>query len=421
MSIELLNNLIVIILALLASAFFSGMEIAFLSSNKLKLELDKKQSTLFSNMAGLFSRHPAEYMTTILIGNNIALVVYSLTMSVVISRWLVNSNETFSLVIETLVSTIIIIFLAEFIPKSIVKNNPNFYYRNFTLPVFIFYLIFFPISKVITLFSKGIMRVMGVKNIKKSSIYVFNKEDLANLVEDISNVSEMQVENDKEMKIFQNALDFSDLRLRDCMIRRIEIEALDIESTLDEAKALFIETKFSRLPVYKESIDNIIGYINNKDFFKSPSSLKEILLEPLYTPETMSAQKLLTIFIKSKSSLAIVLDEFGGTAGMVTIEDILEEIFGEIEDEHDSITLIDKQLSDGSYLMSGRVEVEDINDKYQLGIPENEDYQTLAGYIIFNNEGLPKQGDKLDIASYSFHIIKMSSTKIELVKITKIK
>lgn len=418
METDYLNKIIIILCSLTASAFFSGMEIAFLSSNKLKLELDKKGNSLFGNIAELFSKHSAEYMTTILIGNNIALVVYSLTMSAVISYFL-SDYTSHTMLIETIISTIIIIFFAEFIPKSVVKTNPNFYYRNFSFPVFIFYLIFYPISKVITVVSKLLMRIVGVKLSNSTNKLVFDKGDLVNLVEDISSVLDEKAHKEyKEMVIFQNALDFSDLRVRDCMIRRVDIEAMDIESDIRDVKKKLIDTKFSRLPIFEESIDNIIGYVNIKDFFKEPKPLKEMILEPLYVPETKKAQTLLATFIKNKSSLAIVLDEFGGTAGMITIEDILEEIFGEIEDEHDLATLIEYKASENEYVFSGRVEVEYINKKYPLTIPEDEEYDTIAGYIIFNNSGLPKQGDVITIDKYKFNIIKMGSSKIELIKIT---
>lgn len=417
METDFISKIIIIVLALLASAFFSGMEIAFLSSNKLKLELDKKENSLFSSIAELFSKHPAEYMTTILIGNNVALVIYSLTMSVVINALLYRYTQH-TMIFETIFSTIIIIFIAEFMPKSVVKTNPNFYYRNFSFPVFVFYLIFYPISKITTTISKGVMKMIGIKSSTTIIKTVFDKGDLANLVEDISSsANESANEGDKDMKIFQNALDFSDLRVRDCMIRRVEIEAMDVESSLDDVKKRLIETKFSRLPIYEESIDKIIGYINIKDFFKKSKPLKEMVIDALFVPETMAAQKLLATFIKNKSSLAIVLDEFGGTAGMITIEDILEEIFGEIEDEHDLATLIERELKNNEYLFSGRIEVDHINEKYHLSIPEDEEYDTIAGYIIFKNEGLPKQGDIIEIDKYNFHILKMGSSKIDLIKI----
>lgn len=415
------QDAVVITIALITSAFFSGMEIAFLSSNKLKLEMDKKQDTIFRGIANIFSKHPAEYMTTILIGNNIALVVYSLTMSSAISYLAKGSLGSYSMLVETLISTVIIIFFAEFVPKSIVKTNPNFYYKNLWFPVFIFYLIFYPISKLITGFSKAFMKLFGIKTPEASVKRAFDRGDLANLVEEIGvGADEVISENDKEMKIFQNALDFSDLRVRNCMIQRVDIEAVDIESTIMDVAQRFNETKFSRLPVYKESIDNIIGYVNIKELFKSPTSLKSMVIEPIYVPEAMAAQKLLTTLIKTRSSLAIVLDEFGGTAGMVTLEDVLEEIFGDIEDEYDSTDLIEREISKEEYLFSGRLEVDDLNLKYRLSIPESEDYETLAGYILFHNENLPNQGDKFDIGEWTFHILKMSSSKIELIKVIKI-
>ena len=416
-----LSTLFIILLALIASAFFSGMEIAYLSSNKLKLALDQKQSSLFGYVSGLFASRRNEYMTTILIGNNIALVIYSLKMSQLIGNITQEYlTQSVSVLLETVISTIIIIFLAEFLPKSIVKNNPNFYYRTLYIPVYLFFLLFYPISKLTTWLSNGIMWLAGMKPNRSRTETEFDKGDLAYLVSDAGQDNEQLPEENKEIKIFQNALDFSDLQVRDCMLRRVEIEALDLHSSITEAKTLFSQTKFSRLPVYEHSIDHIIGYINLKDLLKKPSKIEDMLHEIVFVPETMSAQKLLTQFIKNKNSLAIVLDEFGGTAGIITIEDILEEIFGEIEDEHDINDRIERRQKDGSYILSARLEIDYLNDKYGFDIEESTEYDTLAGYIIYKNEGFPKPGEELEIDGLKLKILRMSTSKIELVKINRL-
>ena len=339
----MLSVAITVVVSLILSAFFSGMEIAFLSSNKLKLEIERKRSRLFGYIAGLFAKYPGQYITTILVGNNVALVVYSLQMSVLIQAGLhaagISPGDGGSYLIETLVSTAIILFAAEFVPKAVVRLNPNFYYRSFALPVYFFYLLFYPVAKLTTLVSVGILKMAGLPLRRDQSISTFDREDLAHLLDEAAEDSE-QTQNEKDIRLFQNALDFSDLLVRDCMVPRVDIEAVEQGCSVEEATRQFIDTQFSRLPVYRDNIDNIVGYINTKSLFRYPRSIGEILNKIDYVPESMPAQKLLTLFIRSRHSIAVVIDEFGGTAGMVTIEDILEEIFGEIEDEHDSQDLV---------------------------------------------------------------------------------
>lgn len=352
----MLSVAITVVVSLILSAFFSGMEIAFLSSNKLKLEIERKRSRLFGYIAGLFAKYPGQYITTILVGNNVALVVYSLQMSVLIQAGLhaagISPGDGGSYLIETLVSTAIILFAAEFVPKAVVRLNPNFYYRSFALPVYFFYLLFYPVAKLTTLVSVGILKMAGLPLRRDQSISTFDREDLAHLLDEVAEDSE-QTQNEKDIRLFQNALDFSDLLVRDCMVPRVDIEAVEQGCSVEEATRQFIDTQFSRLPVYRDNIDNIVGYINTKSLFRYPRSIGEILNKIDYVPESMPAQKLLTLFIRSRHSIAVVIDEFGGTAGMVTIEDILEEIFGEIEDEHDSQDLVEKKMSDNEYLVLG--------------------------------------------------------------------
>ena len=417
----MLAVIITVVVSLALSAFFSGMEIAFLSSNKLKLEIEKKQSRAFGYVAGLFSKYPGQYITTILVGNNLALVIYSLQMSVLIQLLLVRSGLILgngaSYVIETLVSTLIIIFTAEFIPKAVVHLNPNFYYKNFAVPVYFFYLLFYPVAKLTTLIAVGIFKIFGLSLNREQRINTFNKVDLAHLLDEVSDSPEQQ-QNEKDIRLFQNALDFSDRLVRDCMVPRVDIEAVEQGCSVEEATRQFIDTQFSRLPVYRDNIDNIVGYINTKSLFRYPRSIGEILNKIDYVPESMPAQKLLTLFIRSRHSIAVVIDEFGGTAGMVTIEDILEEIFGEIEDEHDSQDLVEKKMSDNEYLFSGRLEIEYVNEKYRLDFPESENYDTLAGYVIDKYQGIPSAGETILSDNKRIKILRTNASRIELMRVT---
>ena len=326
---DLLTSLLIIVVMCMLSAFFSGMEIAFTSKNRLKLELDRKQSALFNRVAGLFERHPGQYITTILVGNNIALVVYSLCMSLLLRGLFLllgwNVSEQGSVAIETAVSTLIIIFVGEFLPKSICKNNPNFYYRIFAPLLYLFYIVLYPVARFTTLLSQGILRLVGRRVEAEETMPTFNHDDLAALLDASNNETQNEAEN--ELKIFQNALDFADLRVRDCMVPRV-----DVEATIEELTERFVESKYSRLFIWRNNIDDIIGYVNSKSLFMNPKTINEVMMEVHYVPETMPLQALLEQFTKHRSSIAVVIDEFGGTAGIISLEDVLEQIFGEIED-----------------------------------------------------------------------------------------
>lgn len=417
----MLSVVIVVAVSILLSAFFSGMEIAFLSSNKLKLEIEKKKSRMFAFIANLFAKYPGQYITTILVGNNVALVVYSLNMSVLLQYLLrstgISAGSGLSFLVETLASTLLIIFTAEFIPKAVVRLNPNFYYRSFALPVYFFYLLFYPVAKLTTLVSIGILKLAGLSLRRDQGISTFDRVDLAHLLDEATEDDARQ-KNGKDIRLFQNALDFSDLLVRDCMVPRVDIEAIERNSSVEEATRQFIDTQFSRLPVYDDNIDNIVGYINTKSLFRYPKTIDEILNKVDYVPESMPTQRLLTSFIKKRHSIAVVIDEFGGTAGMVTIEDILEEIFGEIEDEHDSQDLVDKKMSENEYLFSGRLEIRFLNEKYRIGFPESEDYDTLAGYVIDRYQGIPSVGETILADNKRIKILRMNASKIELLRVT---
>ncbi|WP_274957745.1 hemolysin family protein [Millionella massiliensis] len=412
-------QIIIIAIALLLSAFFSGMEIAFLSSNKLRLEIERKQSKTYDHIASLFLKAPGQYISTILVGNNIALVIYSIFMSSLYVSVTGSSNYA----LETLISTLIIIFTSEFLPKAVVKANPNFYLRHFAIPLYGFYIIFYPLSRFATLLSTLLLRLMGKRVTPTPQTAEFGKVDLATLVEEAAGGEESDEEekedNDQRIRLFQNALDFSEQRVRDCMVPRTDIEALEVSSSVDDLRHLFVTTGYSRVPIYDGTIDNIIGYANHKSLFRNPATIREVLRQPLYVPETMSQQKLLGALIHDHKSMAIVIDEFGSTAGLVTLEDLLEQIFGEIEDEHDADYLVEKQINDNEYILAGRLEIDHLNESYRLGIPESDRYDTLAGYILDQSEDIPRPGDIIKADGLKIKILRTSRTRIELVQLTK--
>lgn len=412
-------QIIIIAIALFLSAFFSGMEIAFLSSNKLRLEIERKQSKTYDHIASLFLKAPGQYISTILVGNNIALVIYSIFMSSLYVSITGSSNYA----LETLISTLIIIFTSEFLPKAVVKANPNFYLRHFAIPLYGFYIIFYPLSRFATMLSTLLLRLMGKRVTPTPQTAEFGKVDLATLVEEAAGGEESDEEekedNDQRIRLFQNALDFSEQRVRDCMVPRTDIEALEVSSSVDDLRHLFVTSGYSRVPVYEGTIDNIIGYANHKSLFRHPATIREVLRQPLYVPETMSQQKLLGALIHDHKSMAIVIDEFGSTAGLVTLEDLLEQIFGEIEDEHDADYLVEKQINDNEYILAGRLEIDHLNESYRLGIPESDRYDTLAGYILDQSEDIPRPGDIIKADGLKIKILRTSRTRIELVQLTK--
>ena len=414
METPLLIQLIIIGVMLLFSAFCSGMEIAFLSRNRLREEIDRKQSPMFNRIAELFSKNPGNYITTILVGNNIALVVYSMYMSKVLMAEFNVDNA----LAQTIISTIIIIFIGEYIPKSIVRHNPNFYYTMSSPVMYVMYIVLYPISKLTTLLSHLLLRLTGNKVEQREEPMEFNRDDLAQLVE-AENV-EMQSEEVEDIRLFQNALDFADLRVRDCMVQRVDVEAVDLESTtIAELTERFVETKFSRIFVWHDTIDNIIGYVNSKSLFEKPESISDILIKTIYVAETMPLQAMLETFTKRRASIAVVIDEFGGTAGIISLEDVLEQIFGEIEDEHDVQELVENQVADGEWEFSSRLEVEYLNEKYGLGLAEEDDYDTLAGYIIAKHGSIPHEGEQIDVENYSIKILRREQSRLDLVSIKR--
>ncbi len=420
----MLTIILLIVFMLLLSAFFSGMEIAFTSKNRLKLEIDRKQSRMFDSIAEVFARHPGQYITTILVGNNIALVIYSLAMSMLLREiyaglgWAELAREG-SVAIDTAVSTVIIIFFAEFLPKSVFRNDPNFYYRVLAPVIYFFYILLYPVARFTTLLSHGILRLLGRRVEEKNITPSFDREDLAALLD--ASGQEAHSEPDNELKLFQNALDFADLRVRDCMVPRVDVEAVDIDdTTIEQLTARFVESKYSRIFVWRKSIDNIIGYVNSKSLFTRPERISDVMMEVNYVPETMPLQLMLENFIKHRSNIAVVIDEFGGTAGIISLEDVLEQIFGEIEDEHDVPDLVEKQVGADEYVFSCRLEVKYLNERYGLGIEESREYDTLAGFIIYHYEGIPGAGETVFIGNLQLRILRTTRSRIELARVKKL-
>ena len=408
----MLGTVIIIAVMLMFSAFFSGMEIAFLGRNRLREEIDRKQNPMFNYIADIFARNSDNYITTILVGNNIALVIYSMSMSML----LVELFDMENALAQTIISTIIILFVGEYIPKSVVRRNANFYYSLLSPIIYLFYIILYPITRLSTLISYGLIRLTGRRVEPREEPTEFNRNDLASLVED-ENV-EVNDEEEEDIRLFQNALDFADLRVRDCMVQRVDVEAVDLESTtIAELTERFVETKFSRIFVWHDSIDNIIGYVNSKSLFEQPKTISDIIIKTIYVAETMPLQDMLETFTKRRASIAVVIDEFGGTAGIISLEDVLEQIFGEIEDEHDVQELIERSTGDNEWLFSARHEVEYLNEEYSLGIPESDEYDTLAGYIIAEHGGIPSEGEMLHNELFSIKIISRKQSRLDVVSV----
>jgi CBS domain containing-hemolysin-like protein len=416
-----MSGILIIFLAIILSAFFSGMEIAFVASNKLRIELDRKQGVFGSEIIKLFTDNPGQYIATMLIGNNISLVIYGLVFTNLLGPVLkpVIDSDILILIINTFLSTAIILFVAEFFPKTIFVISPNFFLKFLSIPTLIFFFLFYPVSKLTlaasNLFIKLFFKIKPGE--KKQENIIFSKVDLDHFV-NISKQNEEESEaNNSDFRIFQNALDFSNVKLRECMIPRTEIEAVESTTSVEALKEKFIETRLSRILVYQESIDNIIGYFELKDIFKNPADIKSMLRKLAIVPETMPANKLLKLFVDEKKNIALVVDEFGGTSGMVTIEDVLEEIVGDIEDEHDTYDLIEKVVGHNEYILSGRLEIDYLNEKYHLKLHEEDDYETLAGMIMFFHGSIPGNNDVIRIGSILIKVLRATTTRLELVNL----
>ena len=412
-------TLSVILICLLLSAFFSGMEIAFLTSNKLRIEIDKSKKGVTQALIDLFISHSGMYITTLLVGNNVVMVIYGIFMSDLLVKQFefLHLSIGVELFVDTLVSTLIILVFAEFLPKTVFRLRSNLFLKLFSVPVFLFYLLFFPLSYFSVWLGGWLLRIFtGRKLGHKEPNRAFGKVDLNNLIEE-GEVNARQEEEMHEIKLFRNALDFSEVKLRECIVPRPDVVALSIDSSIEELTQLFIDTGLSRILIYKESIDDIIGYVHISTLFKDPPTIAKALSRVLIVPETMSAQRLLNLFIRDQKSVAVVVDEFGITAGIVTIEDIMEEIFGEIEDEHDHLNLKEVMISEQEYIFSGRLEVDYLNEKYHLDLEEREEYETLAGLVLYFNQSIPQEGETIVVNDLTFKILSVKNARIEEIKV----
>ena len=414
------TTLLMILICLLLSAFFSGMEIAFLTSNKLRIEIDKSNKGISQALIDLFVSHSGMYITTILVGNNVVMVIYGIFMSDFLAKKLavLQLSLGLELLVETVISTLIILVVAEFLPKTVFRLRSNLFLKIFSVPVFIFYLIFFPLSYFSVWLGGILLRIFtGKKLDQREPNRAFGKVDLNNLIEE-GEVDSKEEEEMHEIKLFRNALDFSEIKLRECIVPRPDVVALPIDSTIQELTALFIQTGLSRILIYKETIDDIIGYVHISALFHNPPTIAKALSRAIIVPETMSAQHLWNLFIRDQKSIAVVVDEFGITAGIVTIEDIMEEIFGEIEDEHDHLNLKEVKISESEYIFSGRLEVDYLNEKYHLGLEEREEYETLAGLVLYFNQSIPQEGDTVEVDHILFKILSVKNARIEEIKVS---
>lgn len=406
-----------IILTMLFSAYFSGMEIAFVASNRMLAEVEKDNNGPVKRIVNFFYNHANDFVATMLVGNNIVLVIYGILIAKLFDNTIFSGfDPSFTVPADTILSTLIVLFTGEFIPKTLFKSAPNMWLSFFAIPTFFIYIILWPISRFSTFLSRCLLRIVGVKVKKEKGGEEFSKVDLDYLVQSsIDHADEEEIE--PEMELFQNVLDFSDTKVRDCMIPRTEVQAVNIDDcTLDELKQKFIETGHSKLIVYKGDIDHVVGYIHSSEMFRDADNWRERIITMPFVPESMAAQKLMQLFMQQKKSLGVVVDEFGGTGGIVALEDIVEEIFGEIEDEHDSSNLIAQQTADNEYLLSARMEIDNVNEMFDLDLPEG-DYMTVGGLILHYNQSFPQVNEVVKIQHFEFRILKRTNAKIELVKL----
>ena len=401
------------------SAFFSGVEIAFVSVDKLRFEVNRKNG-ISSRILSIFFKDSNNFISTMLVGNNVALVIYGILMADIITNsFLCNFiPDGFPMVlVQTILSTLVILVTGEFLPKTLFKINPNLILNIFALPLFLFYIILYPFSKFTSGISYLFFRMFGMKINKDATAKAFTKVDLDYFLQDSIDNAAKEDEMDTEVKIFHNALDFSTIKIRDCIVPRTEVVAVDVTTSITELKNRFIESGISKIIVYDVNIDNIIGYIHSSEMFHYPVNWNECIKEVPIVPETMSAYKLMKLFMQQKKTIAVVVDEFGGTAGIVSLEDLMEEIFGDIEDEHDNVNYICKKIADDEFVISGRLEIEKVNEMFHLELPESDEYLTVGGLILNHYQSFPKLHEIVTIDNYQFKIIKASPTKIELVRL----
>ena len=413
-----ISLIIEIVITMVLSAFFSGMEIAFVSSNRLLVEMEKEKNGLAQKCLTVFYNNPNGFVSTMLVGNNIVLVVYGILFAQLFDATLFHPYEPATrVVLDTILSTLIVLFTGEFLPKTLFKSNPNRLLTFFAPLAYIFFIVLWPISRFTTFIARVLLRLFGVKIDEKENDGTFTKVDLDYLVQSSIDNAENEDDIEDEVKIFQNALDFQDTKVRDCMVPRTEINAIEENCSLDELQQMFIESGNSKIIVYEGDIDHIKGYIHSSEMFRAPKNWRDNIRRMPFVPETMAAQKLMQVFLQQKKSLGVVVDEFGGTSGIVSLEDIVEEIFGDIEDEHDNLKYVAKQTSDNEYVLSARLEIDKVNEMFDLELPESDDYMTIGGLILHVYQSFPKLNEIITIGQYEFKIIKSTMTKIELVKL----
>ena len=410
-----------LLIAMVFSAFFSGMEIAFVSSNRLLAEVAREENGPTQKAIDLFYRHPHTFVSTMLVGNNISLVIYGILFAHIFDQTLFSSLDDASRVTaDTLLSTLVVLFTGEFLPKTIFKSNPNAMLTFFALPAWGCYIVLWPISRLATSLSRGLLWLFGIKMDKEAGDKEFTKVDLDYLVQTSIDNAPADKDIDEEVKIFQNALDFSETKVRDCMVPRTEIDAVEDTATINELKQRFIESGHSKIIVYHEDIDHIVGYIHSQEMFRITTpdhSLKDLIRPMTFVPETMLASRMMQLLLQQKKSLGVVVDEFGGTSGLISLEDIVEEIFGDIEDEHDSVNYVAKKIGNNEYMLSARLEIEKVNELFDIGLPESDEYMTVGGYILHEFQSFPKLNEIVRIGRYEFKIVKNTATKIELVRL----
>jgi len=414
-----MNNIwIEIGITLLFSAFFSAAEIAFVSSNKLLFELENKASSITFKILNRFYTNPNQYISCMLLGNNIVLVIYGLLMARALTPLMEPylSGDLLILLIQSLIATLFILFAGEFMPKTVARLNPNFFLSLFAIPLYVVYIVLYPVSKFASGIATLILRILGVK-ISIANRKSFGRDDLDYFIQKTIDETPENVELDTEVRFFQNAMEFSQVKVRDCMVPRTEITAVDKEVSLKELTSKFVETGFSKIVVYERDIDNIIGYIHSLELFVQPDDWTKSIVSLIVVPENMAANKLMKTMLAGKKSMVVVVDEFGGTSGIVTLEDLVEEIFGEFEDEHDTQLFTAKKLNEDTYVLSGRMEIDRVNEMFDLNIPESDEYITVAGYILSYYQNFPKLNETVVIGQMEFKILRVTHTKIELVKL----
>ncbi len=400
---------------LILSAFFSGMEIAYVSSNKIHIEIEKKQNNFLAGILKKITKRPSKFIATMLVGNNIALVIYGFFMGDLLMQYIPLAGFS-GLLVQTVISTMVILLTAEFLPKVFFQIYANSLVKIFAVPAYFFYVLFSLISEFIIWISDLVLKLI-FKSEGDTVQLSFSKLELGNYISEQMEIAETKEEMDSEIQIFQNALDFSEVKSREAMIPRTEVVAVDIDTSPKELAKLFTETGLSKILVYKENIDDILGYVHSFELFKKPANLKKVLMPVVFVPETMLVKDVLGILSKKRKSIAVVIDEYGGTSGIITVEDIIEELFGDIEDEHDSIALIEEELGQSHYKFSARLEVDYLNEAYKLDLEESENYETLGGLIVNHTEEIPEKGETVEIDNFIFTILEVSNTKIELVEL----